>query len=239
MAKLDGKIALVTGASRGIGYFTALEFAKQGAHVIALAKTVGGLEELDDDITKVGGTATLVPLDLQDFDALDRLGGTIHERWGRLDIFLANAGILGGLAPLGHIEPKTFDKIMAINVTANWRLARSLDPLLRASEAGRALLMSSGAAQSCKAFWGGYAISKAALEALGKTWANESANSNLTVNLINPGATRTGMRAEAMPGEDPETLPHPSEVAKVLVDLTSPENTVNGGLFDVKNAAWV
>ncbi|MGB7287523.1 MAG: SDR family NAD(P)-dependent oxidoreductase [Salaquimonas sp.] len=239
MGKLDGKIALVTGASRGIGYHTALALAAQGAHVIALARTVGGLEELDDAIQQAGGTATLVPLDLQDFDALDRLGASIDERWGKLDIFIANAGILGGLSPLGHIEPKTFDKIMAINVTANWRLARSLDPLLKASDAGRVLLMSSGAAQSCKAFWGGYSISKAALEALGKTWANESANTNLKINMVNPGATRTAMRAVAMPGEDPDTLPTPVDVAAKLVDLVSGSNTRNGELFDVRKDNWV
>jgi NAD(P)-dependent dehydrogenase (short-subunit alcohol dehydrogenase family) len=176
---------------------------------------------------------------LTDYDALDRLGATIDQRWGKLDIFLANAGILGGLSPLGHIEPKEFDKIMAVNVTANWRLVRSLDPLLRASEHGRALLMSSGAAHSCKPFWGGYAISKAALEALAKTWAHESANTNLCVNLVNPGATRTAMRAQAMPGEDPKTLPHPSEIASALVKLASHETTVNGGLYDVKTGTWV
>jgi len=239
MGLLDGKIALVTGASRGIGYHASLAFAREGAHVIALARTVGGLEELDDAISAIGGTTTLVPLDLMDFEALDRLGASIDERWGRLDVFLANAGILGGLTPLGHIEPKTFDKIMAINVTANWRLARSLDPLLKASDAGRAILMSSGAAQSCKAFWGGYSISKAALEALGKTWANESESSNLTVNLVNPGATRTAMRAEAMPGEDPDTLPSPADIAEHLVRLASAANTINGGLYDVRKGDWV
>jgi NAD(P)-dependent dehydrogenase (short-subunit alcohol dehydrogenase family) len=239
MGRLIGKVALVTGASRGIGYYAALAFAREGAHVIALARTVGGLEELDDAIKAVGGSATLVPLDLMDFDALDRLGASIDERWGKLDILLANAGILGGLSPLGHIEPKEFDKIMAINVTANWRLARSLDPLLKASDAGRAILMSSGAAQSCKPFWGGYSISKAALEALGKTWAHESANTNLKVNLVNPGATRTAMRALAMPGEDQNTLPHPSEVAEALIPLASEATTQNGGLFDMKSGNWV
>lgn len=239
MGKLDGKIALVTGASRGIGYHSALAFAREGAHVIALARTVGGLEELDDAITKAGGTVTLVPLDLMDFEALDRLGATIDERWGRLDIFLANAGILGGLSPLGHIDPKEFDKVMAINVTANWRLARSLDPLLKASDAGRALLMSSGAARSCKPFWGAYSISKAALEALGKTWAAESARTNLTVNLVNPGATRTAMRALAMPGEDPQTVPHPASVADVLVDLAFDTDGHNGDLFDVHSGTWI
>lgn len=239
MGNLENKVALVTGASRGIGYYSALAFAREGAHVIALARTVGGLEELDDAIQELGGTATLVPLDLQDFDALDRLGASIDERWGKLDIFLANAGILGGLTPLGHIEPKTFEKVMAINVTANWRLVRSLDPLLKASSAGRALLMSSGAAHSCKAFWGSYAVSKAALEALGKVWAAESANTSLKVNLINPGATRTAMRALAMPGEDPETLPHPREVAEALLPLAGEDCTMNGGLFDVKSGEWV
>ncbi len=239
MGNLNGKIALVTGASRGIGYYAALAFAREGAHVIALAKTVGGLEDLDDAIQKAGGSATLVPLDLMDFDALDRLGASIDERWGRLDIFLANAGILGGLSPLGHIDPKEFDKVMAINVTANWRLARSLDPLLKASTAGRVILMSSGAAQSCKPFWGGYSISKAALEALGKTWANESASTNLKINMFNPGATRTAMRAQAMPGEDPSTLPHPSEVVEALIPLASEATSQNGSLFDVKSGKWV
>ena len=239
MGNLNGKIALVTGASRGIGYYAALAFAREGAHVIALAKTVGGLEDLDDAIQKAGGSATLVPLDLMDFDALDRLGASIDERWGRLDIFLANAGILGGLSPLGHIDPKEFDKVMAINVTANWRLARSLDPLLKASTAGRVILMSSGAAQSCKPFWGGYSISKAALEALGKTWANESASTNLKINMFNPGATRTAMRAQALPGEDPSTLPHPSEVVEALIPLASEATSQNGSLFDVKSGKWV
>lgn len=239
MKRLQDKIALVTGASRGIGYFTALALAREGAHVIALARTVGGLEELDDAIGEAGGTATLVPLDITDYDALDRLGASIDERWGRLDIFIANAGILGGLSPLGHFEPKTFERVLAANLTANWRLIRSLDPLLKASDAGRALLVSSGAAQSCKPFWGAYSVSKAGLEALGKTWAAESANSNLKVNLVNPGATVTAMRAQAMPGENPETLPHAREVAETFVALVLAENTVNGGLFDHKNQSWV
>ncbi|WP_156892419.1 SDR family NAD(P)-dependent oxidoreductase [Salaquimonas pukyongi] len=239
MKRLQDKIALVTGASRGIGYFTALALAREGAHVIALARTVGGLEELDDAIGEAGGTATLVPLDITDYDALDRLGASIDERWGRLDIFIANAGILGGLSPLGHFEPKTFERVLAANLTANWRLIRSLDPLLKASDAGRALLVSSGAAQSCKSFWGAYSVSKAGLEALGKTWAAESANSNLKVNLVNPGATATAMRAQAMPGENPETLPHAREVAETFVALVLAENTVNGGLFDHKNQSWV
>jgi len=239
MGQLDGKVALVTGASRGIGYHAALAFAREGAHVIALARTVGGLEELDDAIKAEGGSATLVPLDLTDFDALDRLGASIDERWGKLDVFLANAGILGALSPLGHIEPKEFDKVMSINVTANWRLVRSLDPLLKASDAGRAILMSSGAAHSCRPFWGGYSISKAAVEALGKTWANESASTNLKVNMVNPGAMRTAMRAKAMPGEDPDTLPHPREIAPLLVTLASEATSENGGLYDFRQGKWV
>jgi NAD(P)-dependent dehydrogenase (short-subunit alcohol dehydrogenase family) len=175
---LTGRIALVTGASRGIGYFIAKHMAAAGSHVIAVARTVGGLEELDDEI-KAGnsatgkGSATLVPLDLTDMTGIDRLGGSINERWGKLDIMVANAGVLGTISPIGHVEAKTFDKVMNINVTSTWRLIRSLDPLLRASDAGRAILMSSGAAHSARAFWGPYAASKAAVEALGRSWATK------------------------------------------------------------------
>ncbi len=203
---LTGRLALVTGASRGIGYFLSLELAKRGAHVIAVARTVGGLEELDDDIRKAGGAATLVPLDITDMAAIDRLGGSIHERWGKLDIMVANAGVLGVISPIGHVEAKTFDKVMNVNVTSVWRLIRSTDPLLRLSDAGRAILLSSGAAHSCRAFWGPYAASKAAVEVLARCWAEEAKQTKLRVNSVNPGATRTAMRAQAMPGEDPETL---------------------------------
>ena len=232
MGILENKIAVVTGASRGIGYFAALAYAEAGAHVIAVARTVGGLEELDDAIKVAGGTCTLVPMDLQDHDAIDRLGASIHERWGRLDILLANAGILGGLSPLGHIEPKTFDKVMAINVTANWRLIRSLDPLLKASDQGRAIFISSGSAHSCKPFWGAYATSKAALEALARVYAAENANSNLRVNIVDPWVARTAMRAEAMPGEDPDTLPHPRDIADALVMLGSNECQETGKIYN-------
>ncbi|UUP19027.1 SDR family NAD(P)-dependent oxidoreductase [Nitratireductor thuwali] len=230
---LSGRIALVTGASRGIGYFIAKELAAAGAHVIAVARTVGGLEELDDEIKAAGGETTLVPLDLKDMAGIDRIGGAIHERWGKLDIMIANAGILGVISPIGHVEAKTFEKVMEINVTATWRLIRSLDPLLRASDAGRAVIMSSGAAHSAKAFWGPYAASKAAVEALARSWADETKNMPLRVNSVNPGATRTAMRAQAMPGEDPDTLPHPSEVAAKIVPLASPELTETGLIFDV------
>jgi NAD(P)-dependent dehydrogenase (short-subunit alcohol dehydrogenase family) len=230
--RFEGRIAVVTGASRGIGYFTARALAAEGAHVVAVARTVGGLEELDDEIRAAGGQATLVPVDLTDYEAIDRLGAALYERWKKLDILIGNAGILGGLSPLGHVDPKTWDKVMAINVTANWRLIRSLDPLLRQSDAGRVLFMSSGAAHKCKASWGPYSVSKAAVEALVRTYSAETRQTPVTSMLVNPGPMRTAMRAEAMPGEDPETLAHPSEIAPFMLDLVSPANTANGQLFD-------
>ncbi len=218
---LAGRIAVVTGASRGIGYHAAKTFGVAGAHVVAVARTVGGLEELDDEIKAAGGTATLVPLDLKDSPGIDRLGAAIFERWGRLDLLLANAGILGQLSPLGHVAPKVWDDVMAVNVTANWRLLRSLDPLLRQSEAARAIFMTSGAADGENPFWGPYAVSKAALEALASTYAAENRKTRIRVALVNPGAVRTAMRAQAMPGENPETLPHPSEIAARLLDVAT------------------
>lgn len=213
---LSGKIALVTGASRGIGYHSALALAKAGAHVICVARTVGGLEELDDEIKSIGGNATLVPLDLLDFDAIDRLGGSIYERWGKLDILLGNAGMLGSLSPIEHIEPKTFEKVFALNVTANWRLMRSLSPLLREAEHGRAIFMTSSFATENKPFWGVYAASQSALQTLAATWSKETAKSSLTVSLLDPGPTETALRASAMPGEDRANLQHPSEIGKKL-----------------------
>ena len=228
---MEGRIALVTGASRGIGRAAALELAKAGAHVIAVARTTGGLEELDDEIRKFGGAATLVPLNLRDFEALDRLGRSIFERWGRLDAFLGNAGFLGVLTPLAHLDPKIFQELVETNVTANWRLIRSLDPLLRASDAGRVLFVSSGAARKHTPFWGGYGMAKAALEFLALTYAEECATTTkVRVNLLNPGAMRTQMRKRAMPGEDPKTLPEPQAVAPLIVELLSPANERNGEL---------
>lgn len=234
MANLDGRIALVTGASRGIGYFTALALAKAGAHVVAVARTTGGLEELDDAIREAGGSTTLVPMDLTDFPAIDRLGAAIHERWGKLDILMANAAVLGTISPVGHVEAKTFDKVMAINVTATWRIMRSVEPLLVKSDAGRALILSSGVAHSARAFWGPYAASKAAVETLARVWAAETSKTGLTVNSIDPGAARTAMRALAVPGEDPQTLPHPSEVAERLLPLCEPQCTESGKLFRIR-----
>lgn len=236
---LSGRVAVVTGASRGIGYFTAKHLAAAGAHVVAVARTVGGLEELDDEIKAAGGSATLVPFDLTDMAAIDRLGGAIHERWGKLDVMVANAAILGVIAPLGHVEAKVFEKVMAVNVTATWRLIRSLDPLLRLSDAGRAILLSSGAAHSARAFWGPYAASKAAVEAMARSWADETRNMPLRVNSVDPGATRTAMRAQAVPGENPETLPHPSEIAARIVALASPELTRTGGIYQARHDRWV
>src|ERR1700755_2042258 len=201
---LEGRIALVTGASRGIGRAAAIALAAAGAHGICVARTVGGLEETDDEIQKAGGTATLVPMYLRDFEAIDRLGASIYERWGRLDALFANAGVLGMLTPVAHLEPKTFQEVMEVNVTANWRLIRSLDPLLRLSDAGRVVFVTSGAARKHTAFWGAYAVSKAALESLALTYAAECEGSKVKVNLFNHGATRTAMRRKAMPGEDPE-----------------------------------
>lgn len=219
---MDGRIALITGASRGIGRAAALALAEAGAHVILVARTTGGLEETDDAIQKIGGTATLVPMNLRDFDAIDRLGASIYERWGKLDAMLGNAGVLGTLTPLAQMTPKTFQEVMEVNVTANWRLIRSMDPLLRQSDAGRVLFVSSGAAHKHTPYWGGYAVSKAALEMLALTYAAECRETTVKVNLLNPGPMRTAMRAKAMPGEDPATLPTPDQMAPQIVEMLSP-----------------
>ncbi len=229
--QFSGKIAVVTGASRGLGYATALHLAKAGAHVFAIARTEGGLVELDDEIKAAGGTATLVPMDLKDHAAIDRLGAEIFVRHKKLDILVGNAGLLGKLTPVSHAEPKVWDDVMSVNVTANYRLIRSLDPLLQASEAGRAVFLTSGAAQSCPPFWGMYSASKAALEALVKTYANEIATSKVRVNCFSPGPTRTKMRATAMPGEDVMTLPTPETVSAQIMDML-------GASFEHNGTVW-
>lgn len=235
---LDGRIALVTGASRGVGYQAALGYAKAGAHVVALARTVGGLEELDDDISANGGTATLVPVDITDFDALDRLGASIHERWGKLDVLLGNAATLGVLTPLAQNKPSIFEELFAINVTANYRLIRSLDPLLQASDAGRAIFISSGAAQSAPAYVGPYSASKAALEVLVKSYAKEVRLTSIKANLVNPGTLRTKMRAQYAPGEDPMDLQPPEALVPTLLKLASPDLEETGLIYDFPDQRW-
>jgi NAD(P)-dependent dehydrogenase (short-subunit alcohol dehydrogenase family) len=226
--RLAGRVALVTGASRGIGAAVARRFAAEGAHVVAVARTVGGLEELDDAIKAAGGASTLVPLDLNDLDRIDPLGPQLHARFGRLDVFVANAAILGTIGPLSHHDAKFWDEVYRINVTANWRLIRTLEPLLRLSDAGRAIMVSSAAAQIARAYTGAYASSKAALETMARSWAAELVNTKVRVNIVDPGATRTAMRAAYMPGEDPMTLPAPDDMTDVYVDLAVPELTRTG-----------
>ena len=223
MSRLDGRVALITGASRGIGGAVARRFAAEGARLILVARTVGGLEEADDAVRAAGAPpATLVPLDLREGDAIDRLGASLYERFGHLDILLGNAAVLGPLSPLGHVAPARWDEVIAINLTTNWRLIRSLDPLLRRSDAGRAIFVTSGAATHPHAYWGPYAVSKAGLEMLVKVYAAEVVKAGVRANLVDPGAVRTAMRAAAYPGENPATLPAPEEVTDVFVDLAEP-----------------
>jgi len=236
---LEGRIALVTGASRGIGRAVTLALAKAGAHVVALSRTVGGLEEVDDAVRAAGGSASLVPLDMKDGDGLDRLGYTLFERYGRLDILVGNAGILGSVSPLGHLEPKDWDNVIAVNLTANWRLIRSMDPLLRKSDAGRAVFMTSGAAWKATAYWGLYATSKAGLDTLVRTYASELENTPVRVNLFSPGPTRTRMREKAMPGEDPMTLPTPEDVVETLLPLVRADCRDNGKVFDYRSRRFM
>jgi NAD(P)-dependent dehydrogenase (short-subunit alcohol dehydrogenase family) len=231
---LANRIALVTGASRGIGFATAKALAKAGAHIVAVARTQGGLEELDDEIRKDGGSATLVPLNLTDFDGIARLGAGLHERYGKLDILVGNAGVLGPSSPLGHIELKSFTDVMAINVSANFQLIRCMEPLLKQSDAGRVVFITSGAANKATAYVGPYAASKAALETLARAWAQETATTRLRVNLFNPGPIRTRMRATLMPGEDPMTLDTPEQAAGFIVPMCAPGWEETGKFYDYK-----
>ena len=231
--RLAGRVALVTGASRGIGRAVAKRFAAEGAEVICVARTQGALEELDDEITASGGKAVLAPQDLTDFEAIDRMAAGVALRYGRLDILVGNAGeIGGGLAPVGHLEPKHFTKAFDVNVTANYRLIRAFDPLLRQSEAGRAIFVTSGVTQGVFPYWGAYAASKAALEALVRTWAAEIGRiTHLKVNLLDPGVVATRMRAQAFPGEDQATLTQPETVAGAFVALAEPSCAHHGEII--------
>jgi NAD(P)-dependent dehydrogenase (short-subunit alcohol dehydrogenase family) len=229
---LSGRIALVTGASRGIGAAVTLALSHAGAHVVALARTQGGLEELDDRIRAAGGEATLVPLDLRDTAGIARLAAAIEERYGHLDILIGNAGVLSVLSPLDHVEPKAWDEAFAVNVTANWHLIRFLDPLLKRSDAGRAVFLTASTDAMGRAYWGPYAASKAALDTLVRTYAAETAASNVRVNLFAPGTTRTRLYLSAFPGLDPETLPLPEDVAEKIVPLCLPSFTESGKLYD-------
>ena len=231
---LAGRIALVTGASRGIGYAAALALARAGAHVVAVARTIGGLEELDDAVRAAGGSATLTPLDLRDYNGLYRLATALNERYGRLDVLVGNAGIAGVPSPLDHIEPIAWDDMMAVNVTANWHLIRAMDPLLKRSDAGRAVFVTSGIVATARAYWAPYSVSKAALDVLARTYAAETSSTPVRVNLFNPGPTRTRMRAMVMPGEDPMKLPTPDEVAAKILDLCLPSFTETGKLYDYR-----
>lgn len=226
--RLQGRISVVTGASRGLGAAIAKRFAGEGSHVVLVARTVGGLEEVDDAIRAAGGAATLVPLDLTEFDRIDEMGASLAQRFGRVDVLVGNAGILGTLSPMGHIDTDVWDRVIAVNLTANWRLIRSFDPLLRASDSGRAIFVTSGAAGGAHPYWGAYAVSKAALEAMVKTWAGEVTKTPVKVNLVDPGALRTSMRAEAYPGEDPETVRQAGEITDTFVELAEAASTRHG-----------
>lgn len=228
LSGLAGRVAVVTGATRGIGEAVAVLLAGHGVHVVAVGRKVEALEAVDDRIRAAGGSATLVPLDLTDGAGIDRLGGSIAARWGKLDILVGNAGVLGRIAPLAHVPAQVWDEALTVNLTANWRLIRTLEPLLRRSDAGRAVFLTSGAARNLRANWGAYAVTKAALDALVATWAAELVHTDVRANLFSPGAVRTAMRATAVPGEDPATLPHPDEVAPAVAALCLPASNANG-----------
>jgi NAD(P)-dependent dehydrogenase (short-subunit alcohol dehydrogenase family) len=233
--RLAGRLALVTGATRGIGRAVALAYAREGAHLILVGRTSGALEEIDDEVRSAGGSATLLTLNLKQHDKIDGLGPTIYQRWGKLDILVGNAGILGPLSPLGHVSADAWSEVMEVNLTANWRLIRTLDPLLRRSAAGRVIFVSSGVATAPRAYWGPYAVSKAGLEALVRVYAHEVENTTVRVNLVNPGPTRTGMRAKAFPGEDPADLKTPEDIAPSFVRLAEASCMDNGKLFDLRS----
>jgi NAD(P)-dependent dehydrogenase (short-subunit alcohol dehydrogenase family) len=232
--RLEGRVALITGASRGIGAAVAERFAAEGAQLILVARTRGGLEDIDDRIQKAHGpdrAATLLELDLTDLDQVDLIGPTLAERFGRLDIVVGNAGLLGEMAPINHIDAKIWSEVVDVNLNANWRLIRTTDPLLRQSDAGRAIFVTSGAARGKRPYWGAYAVTKAALEMMVTCWAAETEETNMKINLLDPGATRTSMRAEAFPGEDPASVKTPEEIAGYFVDLATPDCRHHGEII--------
>jgi NAD(P)-dependent dehydrogenase (short-subunit alcohol dehydrogenase family) len=229
---LAGSIALVTGASRGIGRAVALTLARSGAHIVAVARTTGALEEVDDAARAAGTSATLVPLDMRDYAGIYRLAAALNERYQRLDVMVGNAGVVGQRSPLDHIDPQNWEEVMAVNVTANWHLIRAMEALLKRSAAGRAVFITSGAATHARAYSGAYSVSKAALNVLARTYAAETDATALRVNLFNPGPTRTRLRAQVMPGEDPMTLPTPEDVAEKILPLCLPSCRETGKLYD-------
>ncbi|WP_455477434.1 SDR family NAD(P)-dependent oxidoreductase [Bartonella sp. B41] len=231
---LFGRVALITGASRGIGYHLALELATRGAHIIAIARTVSGLTNLENKIQEKGASVTTISLDLHHMEDIDALGIFIAERWKKLDIMVANAGILGTLAPIAQIANTVFEDVFQINLMSQWRLIKAVEPLLRQSDAGRAILMSSSVAHLARASWAPYAASKAALEIIARCWAKELEKTSIKINCVNPGATRTAMRTQAMPDEDSQTLPSPQEIAAKIAYLSSPYLKETGRLFDVR-----
>lgn len=231
---LSGKTALITGASQGIGAAIAKAYAKAGAHVILIARSTKKLEAIDDEIRTLGGQATLMPLNLLRLDELDTLGPTIHERFGGLDIFVGNAGLLGSLTPITHVDAKEWSQVLDVNLNANFRLIRTLAPLLQKSDAGRAIFVTTGGSvTNGRAYWGSYGVSKAAMETLVRVYADETRQTNLRINMINPGVVRTDMRAAAAPGEDPMTLPTADEIMPRFLELASADCTAHGQIFEI------
>jgi len=228
MARLAGKVALVTGASRGLGAAVAEGLAREGAHVVLAARTVGGLEDTDDRVRAAGGSATLVPLDLRDFVKIDELAAALYQRYGRLDILVGNAGEFGVFTPLAHLDPAVWEEVIALNLTANWRLIRAMDPLLRAAEHGRAIFVTSDIGRQAPPYYGPYAVSKAGLETLVTMYAGELRLTRVRVNLIDPGPLRTRLRERIFPGEDPAAVPPPETVVEAFIELTMPESERNG-----------
>jgi NAD(P)-dependent dehydrogenase (short-subunit alcohol dehydrogenase family) len=234
MKPFSNKIALVTGASRGIGAALAKALATAGAHVVLVGRTEGALEEVEANIHSSGGTATIAPMDITAPDTIERLSQAVASRWGLLDLLVLNAGVLGPLSPVGHVSPKDWDQVLATNLTANWRFVRAFDPLLRTSEAGRLLALTSSVARKTQAYWGAYAASKAGLETLLQTYAEETRNvSRVRAAIVNPGGTRTKMRAQAFPGEDPLKLPKPEQVADAIMDFLG-RDFDSGAFLDLK-----